>query len=146
MLRIILGIVGGVIAGFAAIWLTDMIGHSIYPIPSDVSIGNPEQMGALIRGMPGGAQAFVVAAWFAGALVGGIVANLIADQRWTAWVIAGFVALASILNILMIPHPEWMQISAVVAPVLGGLIAAHLARPRRRAGSPTAEGEADAGV
>ena len=146
MLRIILGIVGGVIAGFVAIWLTDMIGHSIYPISSDVSIGNPEQMGALIRGMPAGAQAFVVAAWFAGALVGGIVANLIADQRWTAWVIAGFVALASILNILMIPHPEWMQISAVVAPLLGGLIAAHLARPRREAGNLAAEGEADAGV
>jgi hypothetical protein len=87
-------------------------------------------MAALIRGRPPGAMAFTVAAWFAGALAGGIVANLIANRRWPAWVMAGVVALASILNVLVIPHPDWVQIAAFVVPVLGGLIARHLVTPK----------------
>jgi hypothetical protein len=55
--------------------------------------------------------------------------------------VAALVAAASILNILMIPHPEWMQIGAVIAPVLGGLVATHLAkgRPYRMKATPPAE-------
>lgn len=130
MARIIGGIVAGIVSAFAAIWLIELVGHSIYPVRSDVNYGNVEEMASLIRGMPLGAQAFVVAAWFGGALIGGVVANLIADRRWPAWPVAALVAAASILNILMIPHPDWMQVGAVVAPVLGGLIATHLARGR----------------
>ena len=130
MLRTIGGLAAGVLAGFLAIWLIEMIGHQLYPLPSDVSLGNREQMAALIRGLPAGAQAFVVAAWLGGALVGGAVAYRISGRRWTAWAVAALVALAAILNILMIPHPEWMQVGAVVAPLIGGLLAAHLGRPR----------------
>ena len=128
MARIIGGIVAGVVVGFAAIWLIELAGHSVYPVRSDVNYGNVEEMASLIRGMPAGAQAFVVGAWFGGALAGGGVANLIARRRWPAWPVAGMVAAASILNILMIPHPEWMQVGAVLAPVLGGLVATHLAK------------------
>ena len=128
--RIIGGIVAGIVSAFVAIWLIEFVGHSVYPLRSDVNYGNAEEMASLIRGMPIGAQAFVVCAWFGGALAGGVVANSIAKRRWPAWPVAGLVAAASILNILMIPHPEWMQVGAVIAPVLGGLIATHLARGR----------------
>lgn len=138
MVRNIGGILAGILAGFLAIWLIEMIGHVFYPLPSDITLGNREQLAALIRGMPLGAQAFVVAAWLGGALVGGAVAYRIVGRRWAPWTIAGFVALASILNILMIPHPEWMQVGAVVAPLLGGFLAAHLGRPRERTATPAA--------
>ena len=130
MVRTIGGLAAGAVAGFLTIWAIEMIGHLFYPIRSDISIGNREQLAALIRGLPLGAQAFVVAAWLGGAVVGGAVAYRISGRRWAAWAIAGLVALAAILNILMIPHPEWMQVGAVVAPLIGGLVAAHLGRPK----------------
>ncbi len=143
--RTILGIIAGIVAAFGMIWLTDTIGHSFYPVPSDVSVQNFEQMGAYINSMPAGAMAFVVGAWFAGALIGGIVATLASRRRWTAWVIAAVVVLASLLNVLMIPHPIWMQIGAVVAPLLGGLFAAHFAHPQELA-PPATQEVPDAGV
>jgi hypothetical protein len=142
--RIIGGILAGVVSAFVAIWLIEFVGHSVYPVRSDVNYGNAEEMASLIRGMPVGAQAFVVLAWFAGALAGGVVANSIAARRWPALPVAALVATASILNILMIPHPEWMQIGAVVAPALGGLIATHLAKGARSRATATPADAANA--
>jgi hypothetical protein len=118
MLRRIGGVAAGAVTGFLTIWLVEMIGHLFYPLPSDISLGNSADMAALLRAMPLGAQA------------GGVVAYRITGLRWAAWAMAAFVALAAIVNILMIPHPEWMQVGSLVAPLIGGFIAVHLGRPR----------------
>ena len=144
MSRIILGLVAGAVAAFASVFLIEAIGHAVYPIPADLTSGNREQMAALIRSLPPGALAFVVGAWFAGALVGGAVAALIARRRWAAWFITALVALASIVTTFMIPHPEWMQVSAVIAPLLGGLLAHHFRLPP--GGPPSEAGGADAQI
>lgn len=138
MARLIGGIVAGILAAFATVWIVDLAGHMIYPLPSDLSMGDFEAVGGYLQSMPAGALAFVVAAWFAGALVGGLAAALISERRWTAWLIAVLVAVAGVLNILLIPHPVLLQIAAIVAPALGGLVASQLARRRLtvRAGSP----------
>ena len=47
------------------------------------------------------------------------------------------IALGAVMNLFVIPHPVWMQLSAVVAPLLGGVIANHLVR--RRTDRPVAE-------
>ena len=143
MLRNILGILAGVVAAFFTIWLVDIVGHQFYPLRSDLNLRDPQQVAALLQSMPAGAQAFVVAAWLLGALVGGVVAGRIVGARWAAWTLAALVAVAAIANILMIPHPEWMQISAVVAPLLGGILAGHaIPSLPRRAGDE--RGAADA--
>lgn len=128
MARIIGGIVAGLAIGLFSIWAIEMIGHLIYPLPAELNIRDPEQIETLIRTMPFGAQAFVVAAWFGGALIGSALAMRIAGRAWAAWLVAGVVAAAGIINILFIPHPVWMQISAVAAPLLGGLLGIHLGR------------------
>lgn len=134
MARLILGIVAGMVAAFATVFAIDLAGHQIYPLPSDLNMRDPEAVGAFIETMPAGALAVVVIAWFAGALDGGVVASLIARRAWTVWPIAGAVALAGIVNVLMIPHPAALQIGAVVAPLLGGLAASLLARKMLRDG------------
>lgn len=131
--RLIIGIIAGLVAGFATIWGIDLIGHLIYPVPSDLAIDDFEAIGAYIESMPAAALAIVAFAWFAGALVGGFVAAAIGRRRWAAWLIAALVAAAGVVNIVMIPHPVLLQIAAIVAPALGGLIAAHLARGRAAA-------------
>ncbi len=130
MARLIGGIVAGILAAFATVWIVDLAGHMIYPVPSDLNMRDFEAVGGYIRSMPAGALAFVVVAWFAGALVGGLAAALISERRWTAWLIAALVALAGLVNILMIPHPVLLQIAAIVAPALGGFAASQVARSR----------------
>ena len=132
MARLIGGIVAGLVAAFLGIWLVEMLGHLFYPLPAELSVRNPQSVAAYIAMMPLGAQAFVIAAWLGGALVGAAVAVATSGRDWTGWTIAAVVACAGILNILMIPHPAVMQIGAVAAPLVGGLLGIHLGRRLHR--------------
>jgi ABC-type multidrug transport system permease subunit len=120
--RIVLGMVAGLLAMAAIVGLVEVAAHSFFPLPSD---GGP---------IPVGVQLLVLAAYFLGALIGGIVAARISRARWTAWAIASTVAAGAIWSMFMIPHPQWMQIAAVVAPLLGGAIAHGLAGRETRGG------------
>jgi hypothetical protein len=128
--RLIAGIVTGLVAVFGTIWLTDMIGHLIHPMPKGLNIYNGAAVRAYIASMPPLALAFVLLAWFLGALVGGVVAASISRRHWTLWAMAGLVAALAILNVVMIPHPLLLQIGSVAAPLLGGLVASWIVRRR----------------
>ena len=126
--RMILGIALGIVVAFATVFAINLAGHQVYPLPSDLNMRDPEAVGAFIETMPPGALAIVVIAWFAGALDGGIVAALVSRRSWTVWPVAGLVAAAGVINVLMIPHPVLLQMGVVAAPLLGGLAASLVAR------------------
>lgn len=130
MKRLIGGIAAGIVVAFATVWIIDMVGHLLYPIPTDLDIRDFEAIGRYIQAMPAPAMALVLLAWFAGALVGGLVAGLISRRHWPVWLIAALVACAGIVNVMMIAHPTLLQIGAVVAPLLGGLVASQIVRRR----------------
>ena len=125
--RLILGIAVGVVVAFATVFAIDLAGHQIYPLPSDIDLHDPEAVGAFIRTMPAGALALVLIAWFVGALDGGVAAAAISRRTWTVWPVAGLVAVAGVVNVLMIPHPVLLQIGAVAAPLFGGFAASLIA-------------------
>ena len=116
MLRTFGGIIAGLAAVFATVITLELIAHQLFPTASASA------------SIPVGAQIFVVAAWFAGSLVGAVVSARISRAGWTVWVIAALVALLAVAAIFMIEHPVWMQIASVIAPFLGGVAAHHLAR------------------
>ena len=126
MVRIIGGIVAGAVVAVATIMIVEMLGHMIFPLPDDLALSDPEVVAGPSPAMPVAAQFIVVLAWFGGALAGGYVAKRIGCRWWAAWVVAALVAVAGIVNVMMIPHPVWMQIAAVVAPLIGGVLAGHL--------------------
>jgi hypothetical protein len=64
---------------------------------------------------------------FLSALAGGYVAARISRRSWAAWAIAGLVVTGAVLSLFQFPHPLWMQIASVAAPLLGGALAARLA-------------------
>jgi hypothetical protein len=136
MIRNILGVVAGIAVAVLAVMVIQAIGHQLYPYPADVDLNDPEDIARVFPSIPVSAKLFVVAAWFGGALAGGAVAKQIIGRDWAAWTIAGFMGVAGVMNLFVIPHPVWMQISAVAAPLLGGLIANHLVKRRPRAGQP----------
>lgn len=126
--RLILGIAVGIIVAFATVFAIDLAGHQIYPLPSDLDMDDSSAVGAYIETRPPGASAFVLIAWFVGALDGSVTAALISRRHWTIWAVAGLVAAAGLVTVLMIPHPALLQIGAVVVPLLGGLAASLIAR------------------
>lgn len=119
----ILGIVAGIVAAFATIWAIEMVHHMLYPVPRGVRLTDNAGLARYIAGMSLPQMLFIAGGWFAGALVGGIVAGKIARRTGAVWAVAALVALAGIANILYVAHPLFLQVCAVVAPLLGGWLA-----------------------
>ena len=147
MIRSILGVVLGIVAAVLTVMAVQAIGHQLYPYPADVDLNDPEAIARVFPTIPTAAKLFVVAAWFGGALVGAAVAKLITGRAWAAWTIAVLMAIAAVMNLFIIPHPVWMQFSAILAPLLGGLVANHLVKRRdATAARGAATGVGDAAV
>lgn len=119
MLRTIGGIIAGILVFLAALTLLELLAHQIFR----TSPAGPANVSTL---------AFVAVAYFLGALLGGMTAVKISGERWTAWLIALLVAAGAGYTLTTFPHPLWMQVASIVAPLLGGLLASRLARPRTR--------------
>lgn len=137
--RLILGIVAGIVAAFAAIWAVEMVHHLVYPVPRGVTLTDTAGLARYIEGMSLPQMLFIAGGWLIGAAVGGIVAATIARREAALWAVAALVALAGIANILYVAHPLPLQLASVVAPLLGGLIARAVVRGRGRAAPPAAE-------
>jgi predicted lysophospholipase L1 biosynthesis ABC-type transport system permease subunit len=128
MSNIILGLFAGLFLAFATVFGLETISAWIYPLPPGTDLNDPASLQTLVDNSPLPAKIFVISAWFLGALIGGLAANFVSRLPWTALAIGSVVIAAGITNLFMIPHPLWMQIAAIVAPGLGGLIAAQYRR------------------
>ena len=126
MLRPVLGVLAGVVLAFVVMTALQMAGHALMPPPAGLDPADPEDLRQMVASASLAAKAWVVFAWFAGALAGGWVARRLARRAWAGWVIAGLIVLGGIANLMMIPHPLWMQIGAFAAPLLGGWVASRL--------------------
>ena len=126
MLRTILGIIAGVVLAAVVMMGLEMAGHAAMPPPAGLDSADPEDLKQMVASASLAAKAWVVFAWFAAALAGGWLARRISRTGWAGWVIAGLIGVGGIANIMMIPHPLWMQIAAVAVPLLGGWIVTRL--------------------
>ena len=126
MLRTILGIVAGVVVAFVVLMGLEMAGHAAMPPPAGLDPADPEDLKQMVASASTAAKAWVVFAWFAAAVAGGWLARRLSRASWAGWVIAALIVVGGIANIMMIPHPLWMQIAAVVAPLLGGWLVTRL--------------------
>ncbi|CAN5821243.1 hypothetical protein BH11PSE6_BH11PSE6_00650 [soil metagenome] len=118
-MRKILSMVLGAGAAMLVVAAFDALASYLYPLPV-LESGDPDALAAVVAGMPLTAKWFVVAGWLAGALAGAWLALRISDWRPTGWIVTVVVLAGSIANIAMLPHPLWMQLCAVLLPVLGG--------------------------
>jgi len=129
MLRSILAVVAGVLVGAVVIFLTESLGHMIFPPPEGIDLKDPEQLKSIMKDIPLGAKLGVLAAWGAGVFAGGVAALLIA-RRWApvAWVVAATLFTLAGVTMMAIPHPWWMIIGAVLVTCAGAVAAIKLLR------------------
>jgi hypothetical protein len=130
MLRIVGGIVIGLLAGIIAMMVVALAGMFLFPSGVIMDPTDSEQISEAFGGMALGAQFYVVLSWAVGALAGAAVAKRIVGRPWSAWFIAALFAFYVLLNTFILPMPPWLQATAVIAPLLGGLIANHLVANR----------------
>ncbi len=126
MLRTIPGIFAGAVVAVVLLMVLEMAGHAAMPPPAGLDPADPEDLKQMVASASVAAKAWVVFGWFAAVLAGGWLARRLSRKDWAGWVIAGLILLGGIANIMMIPHPLWMQIAAIAAPLLGGWVVTRL--------------------
>jgi MFS family permease len=130
MTRKIIAVLLGIITAFASVAGIESLGHTIYPPPIGLDMNDTEQMAEYMQLVPLGALLAVLAAWTIATLVGGVVAGKIADEKPLVFasIIGSLMMAASVSTLIMIPHPTWFSITAIVLIVLATLLASRLSR------------------
>jgi hypothetical protein len=126
MLRKISAVLVGVVVSIGTVTAVQWLGHQVYPLPPGMDFSDPEQVLELTTNMPPGAFLFVLLAWFLGTVVGGLAACWVAREQPVifASIIGTFMLIATIANLMMIPHPTWFSIAALILIAAGTLLAA----------------------
>ena len=130
MLRKIAATLLGVIVAFIVVGTVEYIGHQFYPPPADLDYQNTQVFTKYVETLPIAAFLFVIAAWALGAFVGSVVARKVAGHPSVIYciIITGMVLLASIMNLVIIPHPTWFAIVAITLVFLAGGMANYVSR------------------
>ena len=89
-------------------------------------------MRAYVAALPVGALAAVVAGWWLGTFAGVWAAVVVAAQRprLHAGIVIGVLLLATVANLVMLPHPLWMTVLGPLGILAAGWLAMRLAARR----------------
>lgn len=125
----ILPVIAGLVTGWVVIFILEAVNHIFYPPPANLDITDKQAMSAFMQSLPTLAFVLLLLSWMVGTFTAGLAGGLVNKSAWknTAIIIGVILALGSIINMTMIPHPTWLVVVASVAYVptayAGGRIA-----------------------
>ncbi len=125
-MRKLVALLVGTLCAFALVALFDAISSFLFPVSEDIAAADAETIAAAIAAIPLPAKLIMVLGWLCAPLGGAWLALRIANRAWVGWVVTLLFLLAGLANQIMLPHPPWMQICALVLPLLGGWLAQRL--------------------
>lgn len=112
-LRVVGGIVAGMLVAFALVVAVELFGAVVHPLPPDFG-ETMEEMCLHVERYPGWVLAVVVPAWAGAAFAGTWIAGRLGN-RGGALVVGLLVLAALVLNISMLPYPLWFKGACLVA-------------------------------
>jgi len=128
MLRKILGVVVGIVIAMAVTMGSQAGIHLLYPPPPGDYM-DPSVRAAAMTQAPAISLVLVALGYGLAALIGGLVACMIARRRgWPSWIIGGLLTLGTVMNIAMLPHPIWFGPLAIGLIALGSWLGGKAAR------------------
>jgi len=116
MLRRILAVLAGLIAGSICITVVEKIGHALYPPPADAAAGDMEALKTYVEQAPFMALFFIIIAYALAAIVSGFTASKISNNgKHTSAVICGMIfLLMTIYMMISLPSPIWFWILGIL--------------------------------
>jgi hypothetical protein len=140
MIRGILAVVLGVIAGGVFNMALVTLSNAVYPLPEGV---DPNDFAAFrshveAHGLPTGALLIVLAAHAGGSFVSGFVCGLIARRPWylAATILGVLWTCGGIAMLMMLPAPTWFAIADVVLYIPAALLGVKLGGAMTSRSSP----------
>jgi hypothetical protein len=130
VVRVVLGVLIGIAAGVGVVMLGDMLNHRFFPPPPEVQVTNPEAIRDYMQTAPMLSLLGLPVTWTVAAFVGAFAAAKIAARRWAGWIAGCALFAATGLNLVLIPHPFWMLIAAIIFVPAGAWFGAQLGAPR----------------
>ena len=115
MVKKILSVIAGIIAGTIVIYLVEMLSSKVYPPPPGVDImKDKEALIEFIKNAPMSAMLLVLLGYVLGSFVAGWVSSRISGSLRQA-LISGVVLMAfGIMNLVEIPQPLWFGICSTI--------------------------------
>jgi hypothetical protein len=125
MLRDILAGVAGIAVAVAIVMLAEELNHVVYPPPPGLDLNDPESMRAAVAQLPFAALLMLMGGWVLATFVGAVLADRIGTAKaWIYPTIVGLVMFAgTAANLILIPHPLWFSILALLAILLSAWLA-----------------------
>ncbi len=132
MLRNVLAGVAGIATAVAVLILLEKLGHTIYPPPADLDYSDTDAIRNYYSQLPLLALLFPMIAWIMGTFAGTLLACYVgtASTLTFAGVIGTLMLAATISNLIVVPHPLWFSIIAVVGVAGAAWLAMQLAPDR----------------
>ena len=130
-------VVAGLFAGGVAVALIEGVSSLVYKMPEglDPFSKDTAQQSAFaewIGSLPIGAFLFILAAWACGCFLGAFVARISAPNRSLipGLIVWGFLTIASLFNLFVIPHPLWFWFAGILVCFVFGLLGLVAAAPQ----------------
>jgi hypothetical protein len=120
-MRKLLGVLFGTVIGLAALAGLAKLNLIFFAWPS-FDWMDPKAWATAIAAAPVTALAMVAGSWAIATLAGGLIAVRAANWAPAGWLVTLFLAAAGGASVWYVPQPLWMQIAAVVAPLMAGLV------------------------
>ncbi len=115
----ILPVIAGLLTGWVVIFGLEAVNHLFYPPPTGLDYTDTEALTEFMETLPTLAFVLLLVSWMIGTFVAGIVGALLSQDAWknSAIIIGVILALGSIINMTLVPHPTWLIIVASIAYV-----------------------------
>ncbi|HEV7922165.1 MAG TPA: hypothetical protein VGR02_15375 [Thermoanaerobaculia bacterium] len=133
MLRVLAGIVAGVLLAVGIIIVVEVVSHALYPPPPGMNVEDPAALARAAAQMPPGALLMIILGWTLGTFCGCWLAARIGKRAGPAVTPGVLVFAAAIANMFQIPHPPWFWVVSLllvaVAAIAGAALGARKPAP-----------------
>ena len=129
MIRMSLGIIIGATVAFVTVLVMQEVGHIVFPPAAELDPDDTEAIRTYVSNAPVGALWLVLASYFIGTFDGVFLACLVARMKYHIFgiIVGGLMLAATIANLILIPHPHWFSLAAVLGIAICAVTAVLLA-------------------
>jgi hypothetical protein len=129
MIRNVVAAMTGIAVTIVFVMAIQALGHTLYPAPAGLDTKDSQAMADYVSTLPIPALLFPMFSYFIGTFIGTALACRIGEMRpiGFAAIVGLLVLTGTISNLLVIPHPLWFSIFALMGIVVSAWLGMQLA-------------------